>query len=134
MAKPYVHALTSAKRWGGEPEDYIGIHELMDSSKQALADNRHRALTHNAWFIGFVLPRVFGETFVNSADRVVSTRDVGEQHVLEDFGERFIPTAQDYLQGIPYEKWMNNGREGAPASFRQIEGTTRQRFIEFGRD
>lgn len=50
MAKPYIHAISSAKRFGGKPEDYIEIHNLMDSSKGAIPDNRHRALTHNSWF------------------------------------------------------------------------------------
>jgi len=44
MAKPFIHAESSVKRWGGKPEDYIEIHNLMDSSKGAIADHRHRAL------------------------------------------------------------------------------------------
>lgn len=32
---PYIHAELSAKRFGGVPEDYLDIHELMDSSKAA---------------------------------------------------------------------------------------------------
>ena len=36
MSKPWIHALSSAKRFGGVPEDYIEIHNLMDSSKATL--------------------------------------------------------------------------------------------------
>jgi hypothetical protein len=42
MSKPYYHALSSAKKYGGEWQDYMEIHELMDSSKAAFPDNRHR--------------------------------------------------------------------------------------------
>lgn len=113
MAKPYVHALSSARRWGGAPEDYLPIHDFLDSSKGVVADNRHRALTHTAWFLSVVLERVFGHTLTNADGRTVSVRDVGEQHVLEDFGG-FIPTAQDYLQAVPHAPWMD-GR-GQPPS------------------
>ncbi len=112
MSKPWIHAVSSARKFGGTAQDYEQIHEFMDCSKSVMADNRHRALTHNAWFIAMILPRVFGNTFKNSEGKVVSTRDVGEQHVLEDFGGRFIPTAQDYLQDIPLHNWINNGRKG----------------------
>lgn len=120
MAKPFIHAQSSAKKWGGVPEDYIEIHNFMDSSKGAIADNRHRALTHNSWFLSVVLERVFGVTITNSDGRKVSVRDVGEQHVLEDFGGRFIPSAQDYLQEIEWKDWMQNGVSGPPPSFAKV--------------
>lgn len=120
MAKPTVHAQNSAKRWGGKAEDYLMIHDFMDSSKGAIADNRHRALTHNAWFISNVIERVFGHTVVNSNGRSVSTRDVAEQHVLEDFGMKFIPSAQDYLAEIEIKSWMQNGRGEPPNSCRKL--------------
>lgn len=62
MAKPYRHAMSSAKKFGGTPDDYIDIHNLMDSSKSAIGDNRHRALTHNAWFVGSIVELIFGVT------------------------------------------------------------------------
>lgn len=46
MSKPFIHAQSSAKKFGGIWEDYISIHEFLDSSKSVIADNRHRALTH----------------------------------------------------------------------------------------
>ena len=41
MAKSDKHAESSAKQYGGSSEDYLEIHEMMDSSKSAHADNRH---------------------------------------------------------------------------------------------
>lgn len=120
MSKPWIHAESSARRFGGKPEDYIEIHNLMDSSKATICDNRHRALTHNSWFIGTILERVFGVTLTNSAGRKISVRDIGEQHVAEDFRGRFIPSAQDFLAEMEMKDWMNNGA-GVPPSFKKIE-------------
>lgn len=122
MSKPYIHAQSSARKFGGEPEDYIEIHNFMDSSKGAIADNRHRTLTHNSWFIApdGPLERIFGITITNSNGRHVSVRDIGEQHILEDFGGKFIPTPQDYLAGVPFEDWMNNGKGEPPPSYKKL--------------
>jgi len=109
MAIPYIHALASAKRYGGEPEDYLDIHELMDSSKAAFPNNGHRVLTHNSWFVVTILPKVFGHQRKNSAGKVYNVKDVGEYHILEDFKMRFIPSVQDYLEHLDVQPWMNNG-------------------------
>jgi len=71
MAKPHIHSASSARRFGGVPEDYLEIPVLMDSSKGAIADNRHQALTHNAWFLSVILPRIFGDTITNSQRRQI---------------------------------------------------------------
>jgi hypothetical protein len=120
MSKPFIHAQSSARRYGGTPDDYIDIHNLMDSSKAAVADNRHRSLTHNAWFIGQIIEKIFGVTRTNSAGRTYSVRDIAEQHVLEDFRGKFIPTAQDYIQEMEFKDWMQNG-DGYPPSFEKIK-------------
>src|SRR5262249_3937686 len=95
MAKPWIHAESSARKFGGQPEDYLAIHNHLDSTKGAFADNRHRAITPNAWYIGpdGPLERAFGPALTNSDGRRVPVRSVAEQHVLEDFGG-FIPTLQ----------------------------------------
>ncbi len=128
MSKPWIHAESSARRFGGKPEDYLEIHNLMDSSKGAICDNRHRALTHNAWFLSVILERIFGVVITNSDGRRVSVRDVGEQHVSEDFRNRFIPSAQDYLAEMEMKGWMNNG-VGVPPSFQKIEDKLKTKLI-----
>ena len=40
MANPYIHSRSSAKRYGGKPEDYLEIHKLLDSPKVAM--NNHK--------------------------------------------------------------------------------------------
>lgn len=133
MSKPWIHAKNSSKKFGGKPEDYLPIHNLMDSSKGCIGDNRHRCLTHNSWFIGAdgPLERIFGVVIKNSDGKDVSVRDIGEQHILEDFGMRFIPTPQDYLQEMEIKSWMNNGKESVPSSFKKIEKNKTRKTIDF---
>lgn len=128
MSKPYIHSLSSVRKYGGRVEDYQPIHEFLDSSKSIIADNRHRAITHNSWFISFIVPKVFGETSINSDGKIYSTRDIAEQHILEDFGMRFIPSAQDYLTELEMKDWMNNGI-GIPPSFAKINKNTTKRYV-----
>lgn len=116
MSVPYIHAKSSSKKFGGNPEDYMDIHELMDSSKQAFPSNQHRAITHNSWFCSNIIPKVFGHMRVNSNGREYSTKDVAEQHVLEDFKMKFIPSIQDYLENMEMKPWMNNGNGEVPNS------------------
>lgn len=122
--KPHVHAQSSAEEFGGKPEDYLEIHRFMDSSKGVISDHRHRALTHNSWFIMNVLPRVFGYSIKNSDGKEVSVQDIGEQHVREDYRGRFIPSAQDFLERMEYADWMKNGASGLPSSVFPDEITT----------
>lgn len=106
--KPYLHALNSARRHGGQPADYLPIHDFLDSSKAATADGRHRAALHHA-FGCFVVERVFGVTAVNSDGRTYSPRDVAEEHILEDLG--FIPSLEQWVRNIAPSGWMyGNGR------------------------
>jgi hypothetical protein len=103
MAHPLVHAESSAKKFGGKPEDYLAIHNWFDESKAYFADFRHRALRHHAEGI-FLAERLFGIAIPNSNGRQVPVRYVGEQHVREDLGR--IPTVQDWLLEIKPQRWM----------------------------
>ena len=118
MAKPAIHSRSSAKKYGGSMEDYLDIHDFMDSSKGAMPSAVHRALTHNSWFISTVIEKVFGHERVNSEGRTYSTRDVAEQHILEDLG--FIPTACDYLSEMELRAWMGGGCPEKPNSYRPM--------------
>jgi hypothetical protein len=151
--KPLIHARSSAKKYGGTESDYVQIHNMMDSTKSFIADNRHRAIFHTSAGIFYMekmfgidydkvnelmnkynLPPQFetdlinlinhnrehGVSLKNTDGKLVSVRDIAEQHVLEDYKHKFIPTPQDFLQGIPYEDWMQNGN-GYPSSCKFIE-------------
>jgi hypothetical protein len=104
---PWHHAQTSAKKFGGKPEDYLAIHHWFDETKSAIADARHRALRHHAFGI-FECEKLFGHTITNSSGKEVPVRLVGEQHVREDCGG-FIPSVQDWVKEIRPRPWMNKG-------------------------
>jgi hypothetical protein len=106
VSHPYDHAVSSARKFGGTPDDYIEIHSWFDASKAHLADWRHRALRHHTEGI-FMAETIFGVTFTRKSDgKTVRTRIVGEQHVVEDLG--WIPTVADWFSLIPIEKWMGH--------------------------
>ena len=107
MAKALIHARSSAKRWGGSPDDYVAIHEKMDSTKAAHAEVTHRCVFHSAFGI-FLIEEIFGRTLTNSDGREVHVRDVAEQHVLEDLG--CIPSLSDWLREMPAKPWMAGAR------------------------
>jgi hypothetical protein len=101
---PYHHAQSSARKYGGTPEDYLAIHHWFDESKSMMADFRHRALRHHAEGI-FLCERIFGVTITTSTGREVPVRFIGEQHVKEDLG--WIPTMQDWFRHIKPAPWMS---------------------------
>jgi hypothetical protein len=131
MAHPYHHAVSSARQFGGVPEDYQAIHDWFDETKSMIADVRHRAARHHAEGI-FVCEQVFGTTIRLSTCKTcgkpldghpmaapetdhpalakqIPVRWVGEQHVREDLG--FIPSLQDWLKDLPLQPWMMRSRK-----------------------
>jgi hypothetical protein len=110
MAHPFHHSISSAKRFGGVPEDYQAIHDWFDATKAHYANWRHRALRHHSQGI-YEAEQVFGTTITTSNGRQVPVRLIGEQHVREDLG--IIPTVADWLRAIgdPNEikPWMTRG-------------------------
>jgi hypothetical protein len=116
MANPLVHSKSSVRLWGGSVEDYLPLHNKMDVSKKYFSDNRHRALTHNMFFIFEVMIPIFG----NSDGKTVSVKDICEYHILEDYGKKFIPNVSDFLQEMEVKSWMANGLGEVPSSQKKI--------------
>ena len=108
MGDVLEHSTSSAKRFGGVPEDYAEIHAFLDSSKTAgIGDWRHRALLHNTFGIG-VCERVFGLFHKRASDGVaVATRTIATAHIVEDLG--VVPSAADFLRELPLRSWMMRG-------------------------
>lgn len=101
--KPLVHAQCSVKKWGGVLEDYLHLHEWFDQTKALVPDMRHRAILHNS-FGCFLICQMYGDYFTNSDGKLIATRDIAEEHILEDMGR--IPTVQDYLTEMPMYPWL----------------------------
>ncbi len=99
------HAKSSARKWGGEPHEYLKYHEWFDETKAWIGHSKHRMFRHHSEGI-FEMESIFGVSFVNSDNRVVYTRYIGEQHVKEDCNG-YIPSAKEWVQNLdkPTE-WM----------------------------
>jgi hypothetical protein len=110
--KPLIHAKNSVRKFGGKVDDYLHLHNWMDSTKAHVPDLRHRMVLHNSWGI-FIGEQIFGTYFKNSDGKDVSVRDILELHVVDDLGH--IPTLEKCLSSMVAEPWMG-AREfrGAP--------------------
>jgi hypothetical protein len=109
MSHPLHHAISSQKKWAGNIEDYLPIHNWFDETKAHYPDMRHRTLRHHAEGI-FWCEEKFGVYITNSDGKMVPVRALGEQHVKEDIG--WIPTIKDYLDNMNVVGWMYKPGEG----------------------
>lgn len=80
------------------------------------SDNRHRVLTHHMFWVNEVMLPLFGDYLVLENGKKVSIKDICEQHILEDFRMKFIPSVQDYLEEVPMKDWIQNGLGLAPSA------------------
>lgn len=102
-----VHAKLSVAKNGGHVDDYLPIHEFIDSSKFHVADARHRALLHSSFGLDLAM-QVFGSYIEIEHDnhtKKVSVKSIVEDHIIQDLGK--IPSVQDYLQHMKIETWMS---------------------------
>jgi hypothetical protein len=102
---PLKHAESTARKWGGEWQDYIAIHDWFDETKVHTGDWTHRALRHHSAGIQWAVEK-FGHAVYNSRDQAIAVKLIAEQHLMEDCG--FIPTPKDWLKclGTHPEPWM----------------------------
>ena len=113
---PYHHAMSSAKKHGGQPSDYQYIHDWFDATKAFFGDARHRALRHHTAGI-FWCEEEFGTTVPTSEGKKIPVRVIAEQHVKEDMG--FLPTPEWWLSQMKLTSAMNRvptkpGQVGEP--------------------
>ncbi|MDE3194897.1 MAG: hypothetical protein KGN84_01020 [Acidobacteriota bacterium] len=105
MGNVQFHSESSARRFGGTPEDYVAIHKFLDQSKLYIADWRHRALLHNTFGVALA-EQFFGDLYKRPSDgESVATRTVAEVHILEDM--QAILTPAEFLREMPIRRWMN---------------------------
>ncbi len=77
--RPYQHAVSSAIALGGQWNEYLAIHEFIDSTKVACSDIRHRMILHSVDFGGTLARMAFPDC--GKVEQAVI------QHVVEDMGE-----------------------------------------------
>jgi hypothetical protein len=101
---PHIHSRIHAKKYGGVPEDYLPVDELIDSSKTHMADIRHRSILHSSFGI-LIAEKVFGATIINMEGKKICVREIVIDHILQDLG--FIPTVEQYLNNMTLQNWMS---------------------------
>jgi len=105
MGDVLFHSASSAKKFGGTPDDYVPIHKFLDQSKLYIADWRHRALLHTTFGVALA-EQMFGDLYKRPSDGVaVSTRTIATVHIEEDLG--CVPTPEVFLREMPIRRWMN---------------------------
>ncbi len=118
------HAVSAARKWGGDPADYIEIEEFIDSSKVSMGDVRHRALYHHTegvWLCQKIFGRIITVEKKNGHGTVdVPVRLVAERHIMEDLG--WLPSPADYLTRIVTKQndWMSGGVRKELGNFEQV--------------
>lgn len=111
---PDIHAKNSANKYGGKPEDYLEIHQTMDSAKEHIGTIIHRLILHNTFGITLV-EKLFGEIvpagnplnpryvkqnyIINSDGNKVYVKNILQDHVLEDMCGK-IPTLTEQFENI----------------------------------
>lgn len=91
---PWEHSLLSAHKFGGSPEDYLEIHEFIDSSKYYFPHFKHRAVFHHTTGAAFA-HAFFGPVVNNTV-----VRDIAFEHIKEDLG--FIAKLEDWYPSISF--------------------------------
>lgn len=113
----WYHAQSCARKWGGKPEDYLPIHEKIDSSKRIIGDARHRSLYHHTEGV-WLMQEIFGKTLnITKGNQIIQVpvRLIAERHILEDLG--WLPSPKDYIDGLPLKPWMSGAqRKEVPLS------------------
>jgi hypothetical protein len=126
MGNVQFHSESSARRFGGTPEDYVAIHKFLDQSKLYIADWRHMALLHNTFGVSLA-EQLFGDLYRRPSDgQSVATRTVAEVHILEDM--QAILTPAEFLREMPIRRWMN----GLTLEQRRAAQSLRIPELEFG--
>lgn len=127
MANSYFHAQSTARKFGGTPEDYIEIHEFLDGSKVTFGDVRHRALLHNTWGV-WIAQTVFGRVLhiekAGGGTKPVAVREIAENHILEDLG--FIPQVGDWLEHMDMKVWMGGKQHRVLARGEFLDKTVKE--------
>jgi hypothetical protein len=108
---PYIHSKNSANKYGGIPEDYLEVHQFMDSAKEHIGSIIHRLILHNTFGIALA-EKVCGDIvqtgtgkfvrvnyITNSDGKKVYIRDIAQDHVREDLHGK-IPSLNEQFQNI----------------------------------
>ena len=123
MAHPWHHAVSSARRFGGAPSDFLRVHEWFDQSKAVTAHVKHRALRHHLEGVGRCVAVHAPQTGTCRLgdDTNVTVEAIGRQHLAEDF-TGFVPRLVDWaahmdVAALPLVAHRAEHRLQAPSAY-----------------
>ena len=108
----------SVRKLGGVLTDYLPLHSFLDEFEGCGVG--FLALRHHSWGL-FDAEQVFGSVLKLSTGVKVPVRYVGELHLMAQFGR--IPSALDFLEKIPAEKWMLHAAGPAARELKTLSQT-----------
>lgn len=98
-----IHANISAKKWEtndkSDWDHFYKLHDFMDWSKEVIADNRQRLLSHHLWYVKRAAIPIFGHSYqLKGINKIYNTKDDMESsHIVADFHGKFLPSLSDYF-------------------------------------
>lgn len=131
MADALHHSMSSAAYFkAGKKEDYLPIHEFMDSSKYFISDWRHRSLLHGTHGIYWYRHFVYGSAALTIGNKDVPVKEVVIRHIIEDMNAVLTP-AQWYreLKLETIQGWMTaKGIEWHPLNTLEQAQRSQQKY------
>lgn len=87
----------------------VKVYELMMAPLHLTGQIKSLFATHNSWFVGFILPKIFNDIQIE----------------LKNFN---IAPAY-FFNKMDFKSWMQNGRNGVPPSFEKIAGNMKRKSV-----
>src|SRR5215468_2722902 len=100
--KPLQHARITGRRYGGEWQDWIAIHDWIDRSKAIFPSMQHRMFLHSD-FGEWLTVKIHGEAIEAKDGTVIPTCDLFRDHQVEDLGR--VVTLAEWLREISADYW-----------------------------
>jgi hypothetical protein len=113
--KPLQHARITRRRYGGEWQDWIAIHDWIDRSKAIFPSMQHRMFLHSD-FGEWLAIRIHGEAIEAKDGTVIPTYDLFRDHQVEDLGR--VVTLAEWLRETDADYWTR--RRKPPRYLEQI--------------
>ncbi|HEU0176659.1 MAG TPA: hypothetical protein VFV58_20520 [Blastocatellia bacterium] len=110
--KPLQHARITGRRYGGEWQDWIEIHDWIDRSKVIFPSMQHRMFLHSD-FGEWLAIRVYDEAIRSKSGAVTPTRDLFRDHQVEDLGR--VVTLAEWLHEIDADYWTRRRKPPRPS-------------------
>ncbi len=112
-------AKRSQDKFGGEVEDYLRIHQFLDSPSLWLKAEKQLVLTHSNFGV-FLCDQIFGHTFHRRSDReLMLTANIAREHLEAELGT--VIDVQNMLNLMPLRTWQNGLK---PAQVQRIQQLT----------